>query len=160
GVRVSHFLAALIVVLAPSSARAAEPGGSVQLAPEFGARVGIGLPLGDVSGNNGNTGADTSMSTPFGTLVPLIGELGVRVERSFFIGLYVGYGFLSVNTGRQGQGCVQGASCDAHDVRLGIEGLYHLSPDGPIDPWLGIGFGYEWLSLHGEQSSGTLTGSS
>ena len=39
-------------------------------------------------------------------------------------------------------------------MRLGAELLYHLAPEGPYDPWLGIGFGYEWLTSHADFSSG------
>ena len=35
----------------------------------------------------------------------------------------------------------------ANNVRFGFEVLWHLAPDRPVDPWVGLGVGYEWLNL-------------
>ncbi len=44
-------------------------------------------------------------------------------------------------------GCnAAGTSCSESDVRLGINGHFHFSPRGPLDPWIGIGAAYEWLN--------------
>lgn len=62
------------------------------------------------------------------------------VTTNVFIGLYAQYGFASIND------CSDGVSCSATDIRLGLQGQYHFLPGRPVDPWLGLGAGYEWLS--------------
>jgi hypothetical protein len=37
-------------------------------------------------------------------------------------------------------------------VRLGVQVQYHFLPKKELDPWLGAGLGYEWLTRATEQS--------
>jgi outer membrane protein W len=46
-----------------------------------------------------------------------------------------------------------GVGCSSHDIRLGVNGHYHVLPDGRFDPWFGVGFGYEWLSISASQGN-------
>jgi hypothetical protein len=137
-----------------SPARAAGPSDDA-VHFEAGARIGYGVPGGDVSGNNGNAAAKTSMSDAVQSIVPLVGEAGIRIARSIFVGAFFQYGFVSPNTG--GTSCHNATSCDVHDTRLGVELLYHIAPAATVDPWLGVGFGYEWLSGHAEGNTGGFT---
>jgi hypothetical protein len=43
-------------------------------------------------------------------------------------------------------------------VRFGFEVLWHLGLDRPVDPWLGLGVGYEWLNLSVTTPDGTING--
>lgn len=62
------------------------------------------------------------------------------------VGGYIQYGFGIVG-GDLGDRCdAAGIDCGAHNVRLGLQAQYHLSPEGQVDPWLGAGIGYEWLT--------------
>ena len=117
---------------------------------EIGARVGYAVPLGDIYGNGGQTAVKTGMSDYIDGMIPFVGELGVRIARSVFVGAYLHYGIVSIAS--SGPSCQGLDTCDGHDVRLGGELLYHLNPEGPPDPWLGIGFGYEWMTVHSEGS--------
>src|SRR5207237_6458268 len=47
------------------------------------------------------------------------------------------------------------SSCSGHDFRLGLDVHVHAAPAGAIDPWFGIGVGYEWLSI--SESSGAVS---
>jgi hypothetical protein len=44
-------------------------------------------------------------------------------------------------------------SCHVRDIRLGLQLQYHFGRPRAPDPWLGVGAGYEWLSvsLSGEE---------
>ena len=42
--------------------------------------------------------------------------------------------------------CGSGGDCSAHDWNFGIEAIYNLMPSQFVQPWLGVGFGYEILS--------------
>jgi outer membrane protein W len=72
--------------------------------------------------------------------IPIWLDAGYFVTTNAFVGIYAQYGFASDND------CLTGASCSAHDIRLGLQVQYHLMARRPVDPWLGLGVGYEWLS--------------
>jgi hypothetical protein len=42
-------------------------------------------------------------------------------------------------------------------IRFGIQGQYHLSPAEKLDPWFGVGFGYELATM---SVSGSVMGTS
>jgi len=45
-------------------------------------------------------------------------------------------------------------------MRLGIQYLYHVKPPGELDPYFGVGFGYEWMSTDFTASAGGASSSS
>jgi hypothetical protein len=112
---------------------------------ELEARLGYGLPVGDV-----DTRAAGAVRDPLGQtiegMVPIWIDGGYRFSPQWFAGLYLMYapGFLGGALQRQ---CENGRSCSVFDVRAGAELQYHLAPQGPWDPWLGAGLGYEWLRV-------------
>jgi len=38
--------------------------------------------------------------------------------------------------------------CGANDLSTGIQVSYHFAPHKRLDPWVGMGLGYEWTNLH------------
>jgi hypothetical protein len=118
---------------------------------ELGARLGYGIPRGRIDG-------DARLSRRVSGMVPLQLDLGYRGSPAFSIGGYVmyGVGFVSeyVSRGCHGYDDRPGfrGSCTAHDVRLGVQVQYHFLPKKELDPWLGAGLGYEWLTRATEQS--------
>jgi hypothetical protein len=120
---------------------------------EAGARLGYGIPRGDA-------GDDTLLSDGISGMVPLQLDLGYRASPAFSIGGYVmyGMGFTGDDFSRicDNADKVSGlsASCSARDVRLGIQAQYHFLPKKKLDPWLGAGLGYEWLTLRADVSGG------
>ena len=109
---------------------------------EIGLRAGYGLPLGKLADDGGDLNELVSGQ------IPLLLEVGYRVIPSLSLGIYGQYGFGFVGD-ELGDGCDASTqvSCSATDIRLGIQGLFHAAPKKQLDPWFGLGFGYEWLTL-------------
>src|SRR5262249_7757575 len=107
---------------------------------EAGVRAGLAFPIGNaVGGGNGSSG--TALADLVAWTVPLQLALGAGIG-PVFAG---GYG--SSAFGKPGSLFEGASSRSASDVRLGFEALWHLSPDRKVDPWIGMGVGYEWLNL-------------
>jgi hypothetical protein len=112
----------------------------------LGVRLGVGLPFG-----SGEGATSIGMSDYISAEVPIWFDAGYRFTPNWFAGAYVMYGFGFV--GSQFASCGQNnLACSIHDTRVGIEAAYHILPAGRLDPWVGLGFGYEWL---GASLSGT-----
>lgn len=108
---------------------------------EAGVRVGLGFPIGNAAGSTLTAPNGTSLADLVAWTVPLQLELGARIG-PVFVGGYGSYAF-----GKAGSLFEGASSRSASDVRLGFEVLWHLSPDRKVDPWVGMGVGYEWLNL-------------
>jgi hypothetical protein len=85
------------------------------------------------------------------------GDLGVRIARFVFIGGFFQYGVLGTSCLTPSAGVT--ITCSGHDMRAGVETLFHIVPRGAIDPWIGIGFGHEWLQLNASASAGSANAS-
>lgn len=133
---------------AAGSAEASGPpdtGGKIKL----GLRIGYGLPMGEsAKGSNLN---DTVSG-----MIPIWLDLGYMVTPNIMVGLYAQYGLLMIKD------CPSGASCSGNDMRFGLQGQYHLSPGESLNPWFGLGIGYEMLSykieVSGVSGEGKLSG--
>jgi hypothetical protein len=73
--------------------------------------------------------------------IPLGLDLGYRLAPELYAGVSGSYAFLFPS------GCASGANCSGRDVRLGVDLRFHLAPRTTVDPWIGVGAGYEWLLL-------------
>ena len=133
----------------------ATPAAAEELPTRFEAavRAGVGIPIGNAVGETTRSPSGTSLADLVAWSVPLEVELGARVGPAF-VGGYVAYAF-----GKAGSALEGGTSRSASNVRLGFEMLWHLGPDRPVDPWVGLGVGYEWLNLSVGGPGGTITGS-
>jgi outer membrane protein W len=121
---------------------------------ELGARLGYGIPMGKAVDD-----PDGALSTGIKGMIPLQLDLGYRVIPNLTVGGYVMYGFGLNGDDTQAtcdlaQASGADASCSTSDVRLGIQAHYHIAPTKKTDPWVGAGFGYEWLSLGFDASLG------
>jgi hypothetical protein len=131
---------------APAAAAEAEPT-AAQSAPNGGAepekrfrigvRLGFVLPFGTFTGGPGST----SLADVFAGGIPIGLDLGYVVIPRLMLGAYATYMFL---IDKMSSGCPSGVSCSDHDVDLGIQAQYFVWPHKPVDPWFGIGVGYEW----------------
>jgi opacity protein-like surface antigen len=113
---------------------------------ELGARLGYALPFGKVADmQKGN------LSDGITGQVPLILDIGYRINPNFYVGGYGQFGYGLVNS----DSCpsASGVSCSAQSYRIGVNVHYHIMPDQAFDPWVGIGTGYEWL--HVSESKGS-----
>lgn len=114
-------------------------------------RVGYGIALGEVSeGSDLNDGIAGQM--------PFWLDLGYRVTPQLMLGVYGSYG-IGFAGGEVGDTCDAAddvVDCSAHDIRLGLQAQFHLKPDESIDPWLGVGVGYEWMTISMEGGGAEL----
>lgn len=115
---------------------------------EAGVRLGAALPIG--SAGRDADGVSRKLSSLTSWRTPLWLDVAYRVSPGASYGLY---GQLGV--GGTGGGC--SGECDFSDLRVGAQGLWHFSPEDTIDPWLGLGVGWESLSY---RSLSTETGTS
>jgi outer membrane protein W len=125
----------------------------------LGLRVGYAIPMGKAGAVPSQTGAantrkDGLPDTVTG-MVPLWFDVGYRLNPALYLGAFFQYGFAFVNKDNV-TGCDQGISCSAHDISFGANLHYHILPDAPFDPWLGVGFGYEFLT--GSESGSVVLG--
>lgn len=132
----------------------ASPGAAEELPTRFEAAVrgGVGIPIGNATGETSRTPSGTHLADLVSWTVPFELELGARIGPAF-VGGYVSYAF-----GKAGSALDTGTGRSANNVRFGFEVLWHLGPDRPVDPWLGLGVGYEWLNLSVTTPDGTITG--
>jgi hypothetical protein len=122
---------------------------------ELGARLGYGLPLGDVDTRQALKG---TVGDPLGetirNMVPIWIDAGYRLAPRWFAGLFFAYAPGAIG-GALYNACgpamaktgAQNVDCSVFDVRAGAEVHYHVAPGKLWDPWLGAGLGYEWLHL-------------
>jgi hypothetical protein len=113
---------------------------------ELGVRSGLAFPVGDIS--RGGALVDYASWA-----VPLQVDAGARIG-PVFVGGFFSYGF-----GRAGKLLDGAGSRSVSDVRLGFEVLWHFAPDARLDPWAGVGVGYEWLNLKATTTDGALSAS-
>lgn len=127
---------------------------------EFGGRTGYGLVFGK---------ADAAASIPIKRVspgqIPLWFDAGARFAGHYFVGAYGSYGFgiLSDASSKacdaDRQATSLDISCHVHDVRLGLEFLYHPVVGADFDPWLGLSSGWEWFGFDETASAGLQSAS-
>ncbi|HEY4187104.1 MAG TPA: hypothetical protein VGP07_18655 [Polyangia bacterium] len=143
--------ATTLLLARPGFAQTGEPQGG---AIEVGLRTGYGIPLGH-TGRTANDTTDDKLSGSIKGEIPLWLDLGYRIDPQIYVGLSFQYAFGLIPSGV----CDAGVSCSVSDLRLDANFIYHLAARQSVDPWLGIGVGYEWLSLkasaQGQESNGT-----
>jgi hypothetical protein len=117
--------------------------GVTSLAPEHrtgfttGLRLGVGVPLGKAGQDF--AGAERDLSDLTSWRAPIWIDAGYSPSGATTIGAY-----MQVGVGGNGDSCI--ADCDWSDIRVGASAEWRLLPGAAVDPWLGIGLGYEWLS--------------
>jgi outer membrane protein W len=143
--RLAIFAGLVAVSLAASSTALAD--GATASGIEVGLRAGYSIPLGNLDGGNGTTA--NKLSDLVSGRIPIWIDAGYRINPNMYVGAFFQYGLGSVSSsGGLSTECSQnGVSCSIHDLEFGAMFAYHLMPDQTIDPWLGIGVGYETLSF-------------
>ncbi len=122
----------------------------------LGVRSGFAIPLGNIAGRSG-AGLNASDGSPLrDTLsghIPIWVDLGWRFNDHVYVGVYGSYGFgiLPSNVCRR-------LTCSATVLRAGVDAQWHWLPANRIDPWVGIGVGYETVSLSGSQGAVSYVG--
>ena len=72
---------------------------------------------------------------------PLWLDVGYRLSEPVWLGVY---GQLGI--GPNGDACA--GACNWSDLRLGAQVVWHTAPNAGGELWLGLGAGYEWLSVY------------
>jgi hypothetical protein len=103
-------------------------------------RTGAQLPWGDASDLQGD-----ELSARYGWQVPLLLDVGFKLQKPIFLGLYAGAAYGHVGTGNEAEAAckVPAVSCRVLSYQVGVQGQYHFGPSDRINPWVGAGFGYE-----------------
>jgi hypothetical protein len=129
----------IAIALAPLAAAGAGDG------VEVGARVGYAIPRGEVGPDGSGNGI------PFSTWVehalPIDVDVGYRFNPYVYGGVYGGYSVIS-------RAYCETGDCSDHGFRVGANVQLHPLGQVPVDPWIGLGFGYEWLSFSQRFPSG------
>ncbi|HEY3593913.1 MAG TPA: hypothetical protein VGL13_08565 [Polyangiaceae bacterium] len=118
----------------------------------LGLRIGYGWPLGLLA-----KGEDLDANVA--NMVPVWLDAGYRLSRELYLGGYASFGFASVADAA----CPSILSCSASDLRFGVNAHLHLGNligligVAPIDPWVGLGVGYETTSIKLEFNGTTAT---
>ena len=103
----------------------------------FGLRTGYAIPFGSTSSNS-------NLSDLVKGMVPIWIDAGFRFSPYVYLGAFFQYGFGIVPSNLN----CNGGSCSESDLRLGVNVHYHFIPSGLVDPWAGIGVGYEWFNVN------------
>jgi hypothetical protein len=143
-------LATLATLALPSTRASAEP------KPEIGFRSGYAVPFGKIYERHDRP--DDLRHFASGQ-VPVWFDIGARISDKLFVGGYFQYGVVVFSDALERE-CVDleqrkatadeavVADCSFHDLRLGAQIQFHFGKPGlRLDPWVGGGVGYEWLSL-------------
>lgn len=117
---------------------------SVSLKPRFlvSARTGFSLPLGSVAGGASEKPLDQLVLGQ----IPLQVDLGGRMG-NLFVG---GYAAMAANLLASKYDCNPLARCSSSSISFGLQIHYHLAPERPLNPWFGVGVGYELLQVRRE----------
>ncbi len=133
-----------LFVLVPAAARA-------QLS--VGARTGYAIPLGDADGS-------AAMSDVVSGQIPLHLDVDYRWNQ-VSAGLYFAYGFGDVAGATKDLCSAAGASCSSSTLHIGGQVQWRFEPQptaGVVGPWLGIGLGYDAVTLKLDSTDLTMSG--
>ena len=105
---------------------------------EAAVRVGLSLPFGKVTGDV-TYFDNTSLNQFVQYTAPIGADVGLRIAGIVFVGAYFQYA--------PGQPNGTSITTFASDVQVGAEVLLHPLGIVAVDPWLGVGAGYEWFNV-------------
>jgi hypothetical protein len=111
---------------------------------ELSLNAGFALPLGYATGgDNGiKLSDDINFAVPFGI------QIGYRIAGVVFVGGTFTYGPFGSPSSSLYPPCAQsGVSCNSYFLRGGFSVQWHPLGSRGLDPYVGIGMSYEWLSI-------------
>jgi hypothetical protein len=116
---------------------------AVQL--ELGARVGYSVPFGSTYTAIQSGGVSLKLKDTVAGQVPMRLDLGVRILNYIGVGIYGQIDPSRVGGITQSVCDVLDATCAAFGFRGGVQAMVHILPKKEIDPWGGVGAGFELL---------------
>jgi hypothetical protein len=108
-----------------------------------------GLQVGARTGYGGGTGivySGLSVHEASSGGIPVIVDLGVRALPQLYAGIYGG--FTPIFTKSNPVSCPDGIDCTTQQWRFGVQFDFHFVPTSKLDPYIGLGGGYEILHTH------------
>jgi outer membrane protein len=117
-----------------------------------GLRAGYSIPTGDAA-NVAGFGSFKEKDLYAG-LVPLQVEASWRITPALSAGLYWSYGFGTKGSQLDALVCSNASSCSGlYDMRLGAQAAWSFGPTGPVEPWIGLGAGWEAAHFEAKNAS-------
>jgi hypothetical protein len=119
--------------------------------PEIGLRAGVGL------FSYGTKFFSSQLQGGF----PLWLDIGYRTRWPVYIGVFAQAAPLVI-AGDEGDCHPYVHSCSGWDYRFGLNAQYRFLPDDRFDPWMGLGFGYEFfdysaIGIYGDPRSNQVS---
>ncbi|WP_338864515.1 porin family protein [Myxococcus stipitatus] len=103
----------------------------------LGLRAGFGVPFGKISGDEAQEDR-SKLADAFSGAIPFQVEAGYFFNPNVYLGAFFQYGILTLKPD-----CLEGVSCSASQLRVGINAAYHFQATRLLEPWVGLGVGYE-----------------
>ncbi len=139
----------------PPQPKPSEPP-NVQPTPEaapkrllVGVRVGFALPLLNMYRSPIDNSAVSLGGAVHGTL-PIGLEVGYRVIDPLYVGALVSFGPAFVSSAADGYCSPSATTCSGEHLQVGLHARFYPRRSQTFDPWVGLGFGYERLSMRQE----------
>ncbi|NMO20320.1 outer membrane beta-barrel protein [Pyxidicoccus fallax] len=108
----------------------------------LGLRAGYGVPFGKASGEGTDDGAE--LSDLVSGVIPLQVDAGYFINSNLYLGGFFQYGIGQYG----GEECPDEVNCSASQIRFGVDLAYHFAPSASINPWVGVGVGYERIAVN------------
>lgn len=160
-----------VVLLTSVSPLYAEEAPAFGLPPprfHLGLRTGFGVPFGKYAQvrNAGFVDSDVNaLSDDTHGVIPLWLDAGYRLSSHLMLGGYFMFGIVLPKVAPAAAplsgGCPEDVDCSATGLRFGVQAQYAFSPGQLVNPWLGLGLGYEWVTtrIEGELFSNPIEAS-
>jgi hypothetical protein len=117
----------------------------------FGIRAEYAFPLG--------TGVAGPLSDVVAGAFLIGGEIGYLVAPHLTLSAYFFYGFPTIAGGSSSTCSDPTLECSANLIRFGAVANYHFNPYNKlVEPWVGLGIGYEVLNVTSEDCTGAEQG--
>ncbi|HSN92477.1 MAG TPA: outer membrane beta-barrel protein [Anaeromyxobacteraceae bacterium] len=118
---------------------------------QLGARLGYGFAMGEAE-------AGFNQSDWVSGQIPFEIDLNYKFMKNLSVGAYFSYAYGMVGGTTKDACDAFNLDCSASGMRLGVQLAYDFSPGASFDPWVGLGFGYEWATVSMDIVDVTATG--
>ena len=143
-------LALLIGFAAPAAAWAQDPAPDDRPGVDLSVRTGFAIPFGKADGT-----ATYALGDELNGGIPIAVEAAARINSMISAGLLFQWVPLLVKDTASNM-CGTSLDCSGSVYHLGAELLFHF-PRAAFVPWVGLGGGFEWLSLSQSTNSASAT---
>jgi outer membrane protein len=115
-----------------------------------GLRVGVGFPAGTLL-------PGSPLSDTIGLLFPVTFDLGYRINPRWYVGGYLSLAYATAAASTCGYQGTSAASCYETDIRMGVDVQYGFRPGEFLQPWVGLGLGWEILNSLESDNTGNYS---